>query len=399
MPDRFSLKDYALVTGAYWAFTLTDGALRMLVLLHFHQLGYSPLQIASLFLLYEFFGVLTNLFGGWIAAHMGLRATLLGGLGLQVAALLMLSGLDTGWPASWLVSYVMAAQAISGIAKDLTKMSAKSAVKVVVPDGQAGTLYKWVAVLTGSKNALKGAGFFLGGALLHWLGFVPALSGMAAVLAVVLLLMLGLLAPGLGRAGTKKKFRHLLSKSPAINHLSAARFFLFGARDIWFVVALPLFFSDTLGWSHAAIGAWLAAWVIAYGIVQSAVPAFIGRRRPPDGASASRWLLPLLSLPLLMAAALSAGYSPATVVTLGLGLFGVVFAVNSALHSYLVLAWSRHDNVSMDVGFYYMANAGGRLAGTLLSGLIYQQCGMIGCLLATAGFLFASALFARRLPR
>ena len=60
-----AIRNYALVTGAYWGFTLTDGALRMLVLLHFYALGYSAFEIALLFVLYEFAGIITNLVGGW----------------------------------------------------------------------------------------------------------------------------------------------------------------------------------------------------------------------------------------------------------------------------------------------------------------------------------------------
>src|SRR5690606_9320458 len=151
-----------LITANYWAFTLTDGALRMLVVLHFHGLGYSPLDIALLFLFYEFFGVVTNLVGGWLGAQLGLNRTMNIGLGLQIVALAMLLV-----PPAWVaVPWVMAAQALSGIAKVLNKMSAKSSVKLLVAEEAQGTLYNWVAILTGSKNALKGVGFFLGGALL-----------------------------------------------------------------------------------------------------------------------------------------------------------------------------------------------------------------------------------------
>src|SRR5580704_13431076 len=166
-----AVRDYAVVTAAYWAFTLTDGALRMLVLLHFHALGYSPVELAFLFLFYEFFGVVTNLVGGWMAARMGLRVTLLGGLALQVASLIMLGMVNPAWARATSVAYVMGAQSLSGIAKDLTKMSAKSSIKVLFPENQESSLFKWVALLTGSKNALKGAGFFLGGLLLSVFGY------------------------------------------------------------------------------------------------------------------------------------------------------------------------------------------------------------------------------------
>ena len=166
------IRQYLLVTGNYWAFTLTDGALRMLVVLYFHGLGYSPLAIASLFLFYEIFGVVTNLVGGWLGARLGLNRTMNIGLALQVLALGMLLA-----PSLWLtVPWVMGAQALSGIAKDLNKMSAKSSIKLLVPGEAQGQLYRWVALLTGSKNALKGVGFFLGGALLALLA-VTAKAG------------------------------------------------------------------------------------------------------------------------------------------------------------------------------------------------------------------------------
>jgi MFS family permease len=281
------VRQYLLVTANYWAFTLTDGALRMLVVLHFHALGYSPLQIALLFLFYELFGVVTNLVGGWLGARLGLNRTMNLGLALQVVALAMLL-----LPAASLtVAWVMAAQALSGIAKDLNKMSAKSAIKLLVPGEAQGALYRWVALLTGSKNALKGVGFFLGGALLGALGFQLAIACMAALLTLVWLSSVLLLKKDLGRARAQPKFRDLFSKSPAINRLSAARLFLFGARDVWFVVALPVFLATSLGWDHWSVGSFLALWIIGYGVVQSAAPWLTGSKagRVPDGRSAWRW--------------------------------------------------------------------------------------------------------------
>ena len=280
------VRQYLLVTGNYWAFTLTDGALRMLVVLHFHQLGYTPLQLAALFLFYELFGVVTNLFGGYLGARVGLNRTMNLGLGLQVGALLMLTV-----PAVWLtIPWVMGAQALSGIAKDLNKMSAKSSIKLLVPDAQQGRLYQWVAVLTGSKNALKGVGFFIGGGLLVWLGFSAAVLAMAAVLALIWLASLRLLNKDLGKARAKPKFRELLSKSRAINLLSAARLFLFGARDVWFVVALPVYLSSVLGWDFWQVGGFLAIWLIGYGLVQSCAPLITGKVSGalPDGRAAGR---------------------------------------------------------------------------------------------------------------
>ncbi|QKT03728.1 organoarsenical effux MFS transporter ArsJ [Ectothiorhodospiraceae bacterium 2226] len=390
-------RNYALVTAAYWGFTLTDGALRMLVLLYFYQLGYSPFTIALLFVLYEFFGVVTNLLGGWIASHTGLRATLFGGLALQVIALSLLALMNPDWAAGLAVAYVMLAQALSGIAKDLTKMSAKSAIKLVVPQGSESALFRWVAVLTGSKNALKGAGFFLGGALLAAFGFHTSLWLMAAGLALVLIASVLALPRAMGRAKVKVKFKHLLSKSAEINRLSAARFFLFGARDIWFVVALPLYLAATLGWAHPQVGAFLAAWVIGYGAVQSLAPAFV-RRGQADGRLATRWAALLALATAAIPLALLAGAPPTLAVTLGLGLFGILFALNSALHSYLILSYSNADQVTVNVGFYYMANAAGRLVGTLLSGLVFQLGGLHAALWAAALFIAAATVLSLRLP-
>jgi predicted MFS family arabinose efflux permease len=391
------VRQYLLVTGNYWSFTLTDGALRMLVVLHFHSLGYTPLQIAALFLFYEIFGVITNLVGGYLGARLGLNRTMNIGLGLQVAALLMLTV-----PAPWLsIAWVMGAQAMSGIAKDLNKMSAKSSIKLLVPDSQQGTLYKWVAILTGSKNALKGVGFFLGGALLALLGFRGALMLMATLLALVWLASLLLLKKDLGKAKAKPRFRDILSKSRAINILSAARLFLFGARDVWFVVALPVYLSSVFGWDFWMVGGFLAAWVIGYGLVQSFAPSITGKARGqvPDGRAAFIWAALLAGLPAAIALGLYSGLSAHWVLLGGLLLFGALFAVNSSLHSYLIVSYAKEDGVSLDVGFYYMSNAMGRLLGTLLSGWVYQAYGLEACLWISSAFVLLAALISLGLPR
>jgi len=394
------LRNYALVTGAYWGFTLTDGALRMLVLLHFDRLGYDPITIAFLFLFYEFFGIVTNLIGGWIATRLGLKTTLYGGLVLQVLALAMLALLQPQWSETTSIVYVMAAQALSGIAKDLTKMSSKSAIKLVVPEGAEGALFKWVSRLTGSKNALKGAGFFLGGVLLTGLGFAGSLWAMAAALFVVLLGTVVALPGAMGTSKQKVKFTTLLSKSAPVNWLSAARLFLFGARDVWFVVGLPVFLASSLGWSYPAVGAFLAAWFIGYGAVQAFVPDILRRSgEAVDGGSAQAWAFGLASVPAALALALMTDASPGITVVLGLAIFGVVFAINSAVHSYLILAYTDADNVALDVGFYYMANAMGRLLGTLLSGLVFQFHGFIGCLTVSTAMVLVAALLSIKLPR
>ncbi|QDH69729.1 organoarsenical effux MFS transporter ArsJ [Marilutibacter alkalisoli] len=397
---KAALRQYALITGNYWAFTLTDGALRMLVVLHFHQLGYGALQIALLFLFYEVFGVVTNLVGGWLGARIGLNRTMNIGLAMQVVALSMLA-----IPTVWLsVPWVMAAQALSGIAKDLNKMSAKSSIKLLVPDA-GGALYRWVAALTGSKNALKGVGFFLGGVLLAALGFRGAVLAMAAMLALVWLGSLVWLRRDLGKAKARPKFSHLFSKSRPVNVLSAARLFLFGARDVWFVVALPVFLVATLGWDDWQAGAFLAAWIIGYGIVQASAPRFVRGRdgHPPGRVAAFAWAAVLSLVPALMAWQLATGQpgdgvSAQTVLLAGLGMFGVLFAANSALHSYLIVSYAREDGVSLDVGFYYMANAMGRLVGTVLSGWVYQASGLVACLWVSAAFVAVAAGVALLLP-
>lgn len=391
------IRQYLVVTGNYWAFTLTDGALRMLVVLHFHQLGYSPLEIALLFLFYELFGVVTNLLGGWLGAHLGLNRTMNIGLSLQVVALAMLLV-----PVAMLtVPWVMSAQALSGIAKDLNKMSAKSAVKLLVPKEAEGTLYRWVALLTGSKNTLKGTGFFLGGALLALLGFRGAVAAMAASLALVWLASLVLLKRDLGRASNKPGFTDIFSKSAAINRLSAARMFLFGARDVWFVVALPVYLAGTFGWDHWQVGGFLALWIIGYGIVQAQAPRITstGPGHIPDGRSAFQWAVPLAVMPGLIALALGHGLEPQVSLLGGLLVFGALFAVNSSLHSYLIVSYATDDGVSLDVGFYYMANAMGRLLGTVLSGWVFQAWGLLACLWVSSGFLALAALLSLALPR
>jgi len=397
MNNATAIRQYAIVTGNYWAFTLTDGALRMLVVLHFHQLGYSPLQIAALFLFYEIFGIVTNLFGGYLGARIGLNRTMNIGLGLQVGALLMLAV-----PTQWLsVPLVMAAQALSGIAKDLNKMSAKSAIKQLLPGDQRNALFKWVALLTGSKNALKGVGFFLGGALLALMSFKAAVITMAAALALVWVLSIILLQRDLGKANNKPKFRELFSKSRAINILSAARLFLFGARDIWFVVALPVFLSSELQWDFWQTGGFLASWIIGYGLVQSIAPLILRTktRATPEGKSAYFWAMVLTLVTITLASALSTKLPADVLLISGLIIFGIVFAINSSLHSYLIVSYASEDGVALDVGFYYMANAIGRLLGTLLSGWIYQSAGLVACLWTTAAFIFVAALLTSMLPK
>ncbi len=405
------LSAYIAVTAAYWAFMLSDGALRMLVLLQFHLLGFSPVQLAYLFVLYEIAGVITNLCAGWIAARFGLTSTLYVGLGLQVLALLALAQLDPAWTIGASVIFVMLVQGASGVAKDLAKMSSKSAVKLLAPS-QDGALFRWVAILTGSKNMVKGAGFLLGAVLLASFGFVWAVLGMAAILAVILLAVLIFMPSGLPKGRKGAKFSEVFSKSPNVNWLSAARVFLFGARDVWFVVGIPIYFyavlSDGTAESNRAaffmIGSFMALWVILYGMVQANAPRILRAKARSEAEliGAARvwgWVLAIVPVVLTVAAIVAGGPQMWLTVTLVLGLlgFGAIFAVNSSLHSYLILSFTKAERVTMDVGFYYMANAAGRLAGTLLSGLTYQAGGlplmlgvaavMVGASAITVGFL------------
>ncbi len=394
------IKNYALITAGYWSFTLTDGALRMLVLLHFHDLGYSPVSIAFLFLAYEFMGIVTNLLGGWVGSRTGLNRTLVAGLCLQIVALIALVFQQTSWH-EWLsIVFVMSAQALSGVAKDLTKMSSKSAMKAVAGTGD-GALFRMVAVLTGSKNALKGVGFFLGAALLAWVGYDDSLISMAVLLAVTVIALLLLLDENIGRSKKKAPLRSILSKSSAVNRLSAARFFLFGSRDIWFVVALPVFLDEQLGWSYQGIGGFLAVWVIGYGIVQSFAPRLLRRRGGlvlDEIHAAQRWALILAAISAAMAIAVACSVVTTFAVVGGLVVFGAAFALNSSLHSFLIVAYSDDDTVALDVGFYYSANAAGRLVGTLLSGLLYLWGGLDAALWGSAAFVATAWLLTLRLP-
>jgi len=397
-----NLKNYLTITAGYWAFTLTDGAIRMLVVLYFHLLGYSPFEVAMLFLFYEFFGIVTNLVGGWLGAKLGLNVTMHIGMAMQIVALLMLTVPD----AYLSVAYVMLAQALSGIAKDLNKMSAKSGVKTLVTDSSASSnskLFKWVALLTGSKNALKGVGYFLGALLLQITGFRMALAILAGGLLIVLIITRVLLPENIGKAKSKVKFTQVFSNTPAINWLSAARFFLFGSRDVWFVVALPVYLYEVLNWSFTKVGSFMALWIIGYGIVQALTPKMLGslkrHKHAPNGFTAQMLALLLALIPAGIALGLMQGIDPSVIIVTGLLIFGAIFAINSAVHSYLILDYAEHDKVALNVGFYYMANAAGRLTGTVLSGLVYQGYGLIGCLWVSAGFVLMAGILSSALPK
>lgn len=401
------LRNYAIVTAAYWGFTLTDGALRMLVLFTFFKLGYSPFTLALLFLLYEAAGIGANFIGGWLATRYGITRMLTVGLSTQIVGFLLLSAMSPGWEAAFLVAWVVAAQGICGVAKDLTKTASKSAIKITEKEarsadaGSDGRLFRWVAWFTGSKNAMKGAGFFLGGLLLEAFGFRLALWLMAAALGLVLIGVVLSLPPMMGKAKASGTARELFGKSRGVNLLAAARIGLFGARDVWFVVGLPVFLYAS-GWTFPMVGAFLAVWTIGYGIVQASAPALV--RRSPDGLSsevpaARLWSFALMLVPVIIAVILALQPPRADLVlVVGLCVFGFAFAVNSSVHSYLILAYAGSEKAAEDVGFYYAANAAGRFAGTLLSGLLFQTGGILGCLAGSAVLLATCWLVTLALP-
>jgi predicted MFS family arabinose efflux permease len=396
-----TVKNYLIVTASYWGFTLVDGALRMLVLLHFFQLGYTPFTLAFLFLLYEAAGIAANLGGGWLASRFGIPRMLTVGQSLQIAGLIMLSMLDPGWTAAVSVAWVVAAQGIAGVAKDVTKTASKSAIKATSAEG-SGQLFRWVAWFTGSKNAMKGIGFFVGGLLLEVAGFRPALWLMAGLLAVILVAGLVLLPRELGKAKSSKSMKELFGKSRGVNLLAAARIFMFGARDVWFVVGLPVFLYAN-GWRFLEVGGFLAAWTIAYGGIQAIAPALVSRSA--DGLSreipaARLWAGLLAAVPIVLVFVMQTPglWRPDIILVCGLALFGLPFAVNSSLHSYLILAYAGSEKAAEDVGFYYAANATGRLMGIVLSGLLYQTGGMTACLIGSAAMLMVCWLVTFLLP-
>ena len=395
---------FVLITLAYWFFMLTDGALRMIVLLHFHILGFTPLQLAYLFLLYEFLGIITNLTAGWIAKRFGLNKTLFAGIILQILSLLILSQVNQSWNIPYLVTFVMFTKGLSGIAKDLTKMSAKSSVKLLSPD-QNSKLFKWVSLLTGSKNAIKGLGFLFGALLLSYTSFYISLVIMAILLSTIFIIVLLSLNTDIGSINKKSKFTDIFSKNKNINYLSLGRVFLFGSRDAWFVVALPIFLYSALSdgslegnkKAFFIIGSFMAAWTIFYGFIQTITPKILIKDKL-FSTQIKIWAGLLCLIPILLVALnyYLREYSVYNVMFL-LFIFGFVFAINSSLHSFLILQYTDKERVSLDVGFYYMSNAFGRLTGTLLSGLCFELGGFTLCLLVAAILLFINRLSMEKL--
>ena len=394
-----SISHYLIVTSSYLGFTLSDGALRMLVLFYFFKLGFSPLTLALLFLLYEFAGVVANLGGGWLTTRFGIRIMLLVGLSLQIIGLIFLSLLDPSFDYILSIIWVLAAQGISGLAKDFTKTASKSAIKSMEVDGRQGLFY-WVSWFTGSKNAMKGIGFFLGGILLTKFGFQNSLWVMAGSLGLVLLLVSFLLPKNLGTSRPSGRIKELFSKSPEVNKIALARIFLFGGRDIWFVVAIPIFLY-TNGWDFWEVGGFLAGWTVFYGLVQAIAPNIIyvtnNGKKTVSSTSILVWSISLALVSLFLLGIMSAKTDLLLLLS-GLILFGFVFAINSSLHSFLIVAYAGSKKAAEDIGFYYAANAAGRLFGTFLSGLLFQQGGVLACLAGTTLFLIATSVVVWRLP-
>ncbi len=389
---------------------LTDGALRMLVLLHFHVLGFNPIQLAYLFLLYEFAGIVTNLSAGWLASKFGLNITLFSGLILQIISLLLLTQVNENWTILASVVFVMFVQGLSGVSKDLTKMSSKSAVKLLAPEKNT-KLFKWVSFLTGSKNTVKGFGFFIGGLLLYLFDFQTSLVIMSIILFVVLIISYITIPKNLGTIDKKVKFSEVFSKNKNINFLSLSRVFLFGARDVWFVVGLPLFFYSILsdgseGGNKIAffiIGSFLAFWIIIYGIIQTLTPKLTKNQisKTSSVQVAKNWSLYLFPIPIILFFLLKLHpYNEnfnLIITVIILLVFCIFFAINSSLHSFLILKFTDKKRVTLDVGFYYMSNAAGRLVGTLFSGLSYTFGGMEFCLFISSVFLLINRLSINKL--
>ena len=358
-------RELLLVTVCYCMFMLSDGALRMLVLLHLHDIGQTPLALALLLLPYEAAGVVTNLLGGWLGGRFGQKPVLLTGLALQVVACLLLV-VDAAWLT---LPYVMGTQVLSGIAKDLAKNAAKSYVRMLAPAAPSGTLFRLLAGMTGSKNAMKGLGFFAGGALLASAGFRGTNLALAILLLGMLLLAAGTLPGTAPRA--RPALAAVLVQAAPVHWLAVARLFLFGSRDAWFAVALPLFLSGAWELSSGAVGGFLALWVIGYGTMQAVAPKLVRVRDLAGGTSVAAATTLALLAPLALTGFAVHAPQPNGWVLAGLLLYGAVFAVTSSLHSWLVVAMAGAESTAERVGFYYAANALGRLGGTLASGWLF----------------------------
>ncbi|KAK9829657.1 hypothetical protein WJX72_007147 [[Myrmecia] bisecta] len=412
---RGALGPFAIISLAYILFTTTDGAVRMIVLLHAYQQGFTALALAGIFSGYELAGVVVNLLAGVAGARWGIKATLLGGLSFQMVALGMLLGWQTSWGQAQAIVYISVSQVLNGVAKDLTKLGGKTVTKLVTPDEKQQALFKLVAWITGFKNSFKGLGYLLGAVLLT-VNYYLSIGIMMGLICAALPFAVSGLSWQLGRSERKNvTLRAVFRMNYNVNMLSAARFFLFASRDLWFEVTLPYFLrspASGIGWGRVLVGLYLAIWIILYGQVQSWSPKFLLKplgQSPPNKWAAVLWAAVLVACPAAMTGVLFGsnvfGYGVAkgtavAVMTVILYLFCLVFAVNSAVHSYLIVRYAEGNKVAMNVGFYYMANAGGRLVGTLLSGILYTYVGdsivqgFGACFAVSVAFVVISAVLA-----
>lgn len=410
-PATNTTRIYLIIAAAYLLFTITDGALRMLILFFAYTQGFSPLEIAIMFVLYECCGIVTNLLAGVVGSRIGLKYVLLVGLFLQLVSFAGLFGMHFLMQVFenryFYVTYIALVQALSGIAKDSIKMSGKSLTKLSTKENAHSLLFKLVAFLTGAKNGMKGVGYFLGTLTLNVVGFLWSLV-ILAILIVAAFPGIYFLDKELGRSKSKLDFRQIFCKGWNVNFLSAARFFLFGSRDLWFEIALPLFLRGVLKWPYVSVGIFMAVWIIAYGAMQSFTPQIVLKPLkccfPPTSKVLIPWNAVLTVLIFVIAIALelvfrltSASsneqyYGLTVVIIIGLIIFALLFAINSAIHSYLILIYTNKDKVAMNVGFYYMANAGGRMIGTLISGIVYNYIGLAACIWISGAFLVISTI-------
>lgn len=383
--------DAIRIGSAYSILTLSDGALRMLVLFHYYTLGYNALDLAIVFMLYELFGVIINLIGGQLANRVGLLNSMRIGIGLQIITLIALAIPDI-IPAPW---YVMLFQGFAGIAKDITKISAKSAITTISQHTSHG-LFRIIAAVTGAKNTLKGVGFFVGGLLLVSFDMRTALIVLAVCVGVGMLLTL--IVKSAFPAAKTKSIRGLLSPLSTVNRLAAARVFLFGARDVWQAIALPLFVATAPNWGFWQSGSVMALYTIGYGFVQALTPRILASSRTPDGRLTA--MIAFIPALICVGGAWGAMASELAVesVLIVVLIFSVAFAVNSAVHSFLIAAYAEEGAVSLDIGLYYSANSLGRLFGTLASGWCYLEWGIIGAMIGAGAMFVPAALLAWPLP-
>ncbi|TPX61762.1 hypothetical protein SpCBS45565_g07185 [Spizellomyces sp. 'palustris'] len=410
--DHATMKDFYVIAAGYILFTLTDTAVRMIVLFGLWQRHFQALNIAIMFSSYEALGVVTNLFGGIMGSRLGLRFCLLLGLLLQLVGISLLFVLDrqdvSQWSQAGVTGYVVFAQSFSGAAKDLVKLAGKSSTKLATKaaksrEADAGDpLFKLVAWLTGAKNSVKGLGFLIGAVLINYAGLWRALLVMVVLTLLPLPGVWMWLDPRLGISKDQQRLtlREIFDKGRDVNMLSLARVFLFGSRDLWFEIALPIWLRAQFDWNFTASGAFLAVWIIIYGAVQTITPQYILKPLKMYPFKRAKLLVIWTGLLMIITAAIAAYLTavrnkPITdqktatllIISIGLAVFAFVFAVNSSIHSYLIVAYAAKDKVAINVGFYYCANAFGRLTGTLLSGFMFQYYGIWVCIWTSVGFL------------